>query len=117
MIIKPIPIAALCIIWFAPPNIVFCQQVGTDSKGKDIFDFYKTKSISIPISSANGSFKLNGTSQVGPGTQYFTSSNEPDSIHGVTDSSGFYYSRLDSTKFTIAKSYGINWAIEVSNLN
>ncbi len=95
---------------------LFAQQVAVDSKGKDIFDFYKAKSLSIPISNSNNSFQVTGTANIGRGIQYFVSAIPNDSIHISTVNGKQIYPHIDSLKFTVSKSNAVNWTIGVSNL-
>ena len=42
-------------------NIAQSQTIASDSKGKDIFNFYKSKAFSLPVTAATSSFKTNYT--------------------------------------------------------
>lgn len=104
-------------------HFVKAQTIGTDSRGKEIFNFYKTKSLSIPITASTSSAKINYTFKVGKGTQYYVSRFNDKSGSNIVDSSLVKwleekksYSSYDSLRFTMAKSTGLNLSLGIGNI-
>ena len=98
------------------------QSIGNDSRGKDIFDFYKTNAISVPITSADGSFKLNVSMPLlgNQPKQFYVGPerNKPYSLHYITDpiSQKQVVAKQDSAYLTYQQSYGFNISLQVSNV-
>jgi hypothetical protein len=87
------------------------QVIGSDSRGKEVYNFYKSEALSLPISVATSSAKVNYTLLVGEGTQYYIGN---DSIH--YDPTTKAYSHADSLRLTMAKSTGVNFSLGVGNI-
>lgn len=85
------------------------QVIGSDSRGKDVYSFYKSKSLSLPISAATATAKINYTKLLGKGTQYFVGT--PAIVYA-----GGSYSHNDSLRLTMAKSTGLNFSFTAGNL-
>lgn len=105
------------------------QSIATDSRGKDVFNFYKSKTFSVPVSASTTSIKLNATFRAGPGKQFyivdtsqinnysFLSAAQRDSVSQLDfDTISLVYSKSDSSKFTLAKSMGLNFSFTIGNL-
>ncbi|WDF79344.1 hypothetical protein PQ469_04920 [Mucilaginibacter sp. KACC 22773] len=107
---------AVVVIYSFISTVCVGQSIGTDSRGKDIFDYYQTKSLSIPVSTSSGSFKLTGTSQLGNGTQYFVSPTPNDKIKLIGKGDTAHYSIEDKAKLTYATSLGLIWSLSVDNI-
>jgi hypothetical protein len=113
------------------------QSIGTDSRGKDIFDFYKASSMTFPISSANTSFKFNVSTPIFKSKQLFIGK-KGDTLPYVRDvlkerigsltrlgqrnppagaiEPAYRLSDADSARLTYQQSYGLNMAFEASNV-
>lgn len=115
-------------------SITYGQTMGTDSKGESVYEFQKSEGFNLPISSADNSIKVNFSWKLESGTQYFGRHSSipvhnnflkanPDSNKTIfydttkaKDGSPKGYSSNDSSRFTLAKSWGINSSLKVSNL-
>ncbi len=112
---------ALAIIMITSQSIA--QTIASDSRGKEVFNFYKSKAFSIPVTASTAAFKLNYTVKVGKGTQYYVARYK--NAAGVTTTKGTEikfmggkqpYTPDDSLRFTLSKSTGINFGLGVGNL-
>lgn len=103
------------------------QTMGTDSEGKSVYEFQKSETFNLPISSADNSAKINFAKKIGGGTQYYgrrsvikkinDSLKLLQSIPAIKfDTITKIYSSVDSTRLTMAKSWGLNASFKVSNL-
>lgn len=91
------------------------QSFGVDSRNKDVFNFYKTSSFSIPVSSVKGSIKFNATFKSGKTTQYFIDKDGGDGI--FKDLTSKQYRVSDSlNKLTMVGSHGFNVAVELGQI-
>lgn len=88
----------------------------TDSKGKDIFTVYQTKSLSFPISPAATEFKATLTTRLTEGIQYYLPSGPNDFLVEDTSNGGFKYRTQDSSKFTVAKSWGAIMSLKTGGI-
>lgn len=86
-------------------NQSYSQAIATDSRGKDVFNFYTTKAFTLPITTANTSIKLGYNVPIGffdkkekHGTQYHVKSFQPQN-------------------FTVATSQSLNVLLSVSDLS
>ena len=119
------------------PQLIFAQSIATDSKGKDVFNFYKTNTLSLPISSSNSSLKIGysfgfGKREDTSGKQFYVQQYSHRQIKAdsvltdtVINNFNLRYKRpgtptfvevFDSSNFTVAKSWSLNISINASNL-
>lgn len=109
----------------------FAQTMGSDREGKSISEFQKSETFSLPVSSADNSAKINYTFKLPNSTQYYgrhstipsynrllAANNESVTYDNTLDANGkpIGYTANDSSRFTIAKSWGINASFKISNL-
>lgn len=71
------------------------QTIASDSRGKDVFNFNRTKTFAIQVK--NNSINTTYNFKIGKGTQY-------------------YYSKDTANEYTMKKSYAINTSYTVGNL-
>lgn len=115
----------LAIICFC--NIgLYSQTIGTDSEGKSVYEFQKSETFTIPLSSADNSLMINYSKKLGKGRQYYGDRSTNAELNSIYEKSrpaaiSFIqgtsrYSADDSTRLTMAKSYAVNISLKAANL-
>ncbi|RYZ84821.1 MAG: hypothetical protein EOP04_17235 [Proteobacteria bacterium] len=111
-------VTVLAILFITFSKRCQAQTIASDSRGKEVFNFYKSKSLTIPVSVSTSSIKMNYTFKVGEGTQFYVNRFQLDNGNWQEDSIAVDtpYNHIDSLRFTLAKSTGINISVGAGNL-